>query len=327
MNRSLTRRLPALAAVAAISAVGLGAPAQAQYDADRAPRASSCLERDHHDHGSAARGERPDDHGDLTVGEREAVRKETRRLLRQRGIAPGRAALASQVTVKVYVHVIRDDNGNGDVSDEKIAQQIAVLNKTFAGEESTAASDTGFRFELAGTDRFDETSWHHDRSGSRDTAASLEYREATRKGGAADLNIWFVNLSGLGIATFPWEYRADGAVDGIRVDYTTVPGGSADNYDLGETTTHEAGHWFGLYHTFEDWQEPYDDCDPVNDEVDDTPIQRSASSGCPTDRDSCPAPGSDPIHNYMDYSYDECYDQFTPGQTSRMAELWSAYRA
>jgi len=61
--------------------------------------------------------------------------------------------------------------------------------------------------------------------------------------------------------------------------------------------------------------------------VDDTPAQASPTSGCPEGRDSCPAAGLDPIHNYMDYSYDSCYTEFTAGQVQRARDAWLLYRA
>jgi hypothetical protein len=266
--------------------------------------------------GAAAKGGHGGDTRDISVAEQKAIEARTAEMLKAkaaRGVGVPKGALAS-ATVPVYIHVMRDAAGNGDVTAAQISAQIAELNQDFAGGESSAAAKTGFSFTLAGVDRYNNTQWHQDKQSST-------YRKKTRLGGKNALNIWLVDFAYLGIATFPWDYARQPGLDGIRVQYTSLPGGSATNYDLGKTASHEAGHWFGLYHTFQGG------CTATNDEVADTPAQSSASSGCPTGRDSCSLPGLDPIHNYMDYSYDSCYNQFTPGQSTRMSDMWTAYRA
>jgi Pregnancy-associated plasma protein-A len=246
------------------------------------------------------------------IGPREqaSIAARTRRLLRGQGAA----ARAGVIAVPVYVHVMLSKSGVGDVTQAQIDDQIAVLNTTYAGGEDAAAADTGVSFTLAGVDRYYNNNWHQDHQ-------TLKYRRATRQGGADALNVWLVDFAYLGIATFPWDYAKRGAVDGIRVHFDSVPGGSIPNYNLGETATHEAGHWLGLYHTFQGG------CGTPNDEVSDTPAQSSPTTGCPVGRDSCTLPGLDPIHNYMDYSYDTCYTEFTAGQSDRITAMWAAYRA
>ena len=263
---------------------------------------------------AAARGGREADHRAVSLAEQRQIAARTHQLLARKDTPAPAAVAAAGVSVPVYVHVMAASDGAGDVSDVQIAQQIQVLNTTFAGGEAAAAADTGFTFTLAGTDRFYNSTWHRDGS-------STKYRKATRKGGADALNIWLVDFSYLGVATFPWDYARNPGVDGIRVQFSSLPGGSATNYDLGETATHEAGHWFGLYHTFQGG------CTATNDEVGDTAAQDSPTNGCPEGRDSCTLPGLDPIHNYMDYSYDSCYDQFSAGQSTRTAQMWAAYRS
>ena len=208
--------------------------------------------------------------------------------------------------IPTYVHVMAGADGEGDVSRTVVRRQVRVLDETFAG--------SGFAFDLAGVDRTYDDRYHRDRR-------SREYRAATRRGGAGALNIWLVDLDYLGVATFPWDRAGSPRTDGVRVDVGTLPGGDLQDYDQGKTATHEAGHWLGLFHTFQGG------CTRRNDGVRDTPAQASESRGCPVGRDSCSLPGDDPVHNYMDYSDDACYERFSAGQQDRMRAMFAAYRA
>jgi hypothetical protein len=305
MRFSHTMRLAAAAGLgaAALTVGGMAAPAQARV----ADPGADCLTPTPNAEAASARGGVTGlDHRGISAAEQRAIARRTNSRLAAKGAASASGSTASAVTVPVYVHVMRDAAGNGDVTNRQITRQIAVLNSDF--------SATPYSFALAGVDRYNNTTWHTDHQ-------SAGYRAKTRQGGANALNIWLVDFKYLGIATFPWDYAKKGAIDGIRVNFDSLPGGSITNFNLGGTATHEAGHWFGLYHTFQGG------CTELNDEVADTPAQDGPTSGCPEGRDSCPLPGLDPIHNYMDYSYDSCYTEFTQGQTSRMNDAWTAYRA
>lgn len=313
--RSISRRfLAATAASAAVIALGPINPATASFPTASSGVENECFEPDA-SIATSARGGQETDHRSVSVREQRRIEARTDRILAAKTESgQGRAASLVGGAVPVYVHVMAAKNGAGDVTDSQIAQQVAVLNTTFGGQESSVAADTAFTFTLAGTDRYFNDTWHGD-------GASSKYRKQTRLGGANALNIWLVDFAYLGIATFPWDYARSPGLDGIRVQYSSLPGGTVANYNLGETATHEAGHWLGLYHTFQGG------CTSTNDEVSDTPAQGSATNGCPEGRDSCSLAGLDPIHNYMDYSYDACYTEFTAGQSTRMSQMFTSYRA
>lgn len=138
-----------------------------------------------------------------------------------------------------------------------------------------------------------------------DDGNDLAKKKALRVGDYKTLNVYFqteVAGGALGLCYFPKnvEQGSDRFYrDGCSIYYLTVPGTNLTNYNEGKTVTHEVGHWFNLFHTFQGG------CQGAGDHVADTPAQKSPTSGCPAGRDSCPGKaGKDPIHNYMDYSYE-----------------------
>jgi len=227
--------------------------------------------------------------------------------------AMGGVVSAQAVSIPVYFHVIRDSYGNGGVTTTQINNQITILNNAFAA--------AGFSFYLASTDYSNNSTWYTAGHGS---TAEAQMKSALRKGTATALNFYTNSPGGglLGWATFPWSYASAPSKDGVVVLNTSLPGGTATNYNQGDTGTHEVGHWMGLYHTFQGG------CTSPGDSVSDTPYEGSAASGCPTGRDTCTSlAGLDPITNFMDYSYDSCMNTFSAGQNSRANSMWTSYRA
>lgn len=226
----------------------------------------------------------------------------------------GNRVNATGGTIDVYFHVINKGSGlsNGDVPLTQIQAQMSVLNGAYAS--------TGWQFNLVEVDRTTNATWYTMTPGS---TAESQAKNALRKGTADDLNLYSANIGQglLGWATFPTDYASKPKMDGVVLLYTSMPGGTAAPYNLGDTGTHEVGHWMGLYHTFQGG------CGSTGDSVNDTPSERSPAYGCPTGRDSCPTKsGKDPITNFMDYSDDSCMNTFTTGQDTRMDQLWTQYR-
>ncbi|WP_438024336.1 zinc metalloprotease [Sorangium sp. So ce233] len=236
-----------------------------------------------------------------------------------RSRVPAGFTAGTSVDIPVHVHVINKGPGisNGDVTDEMITAQIAVLNDAYAS--------TRFKFNLASVDRTTNATWYTMGQGS---TAERNAKNTLRQGGPDHLNLYTANPGGglLGWATFPSSYARYPQSDGVVVLYSSLPGGSAAPYNEGDTATHEVGHWLGLYHTF---QGGCAKDGKRGDEVADTAAERSAAYGCPAGRDSCTGnglSGLDPIQNYMDYTDDSCMDAFSAGQADRMSAQWDAYR-
>ena len=242
------------------------------------------------------------------------------------------AALPGSITINVYFHVIQQNgtagvSGTGYVPVSNLDAQIAILNDAYAGRGPNQqgslvgglGADTPFRFVRAGVNYTVNSTWYAAGPGS---TGQTQMKNALHQGTADDLN-FYTNSGGgyLGWATFPNEYSARPLQDGVVCYWASLPGSNYTPYNLGDTGTHEVGHWLGLFHTFQGG------CAAVyNDFVADTPAERKPAFGCPVGLDTCPGAGIDPIENFMDYTEDSCMYQFTAGQSARMEALSALYR-
>ncbi len=228
------------------------------------------------------------------------------------GSKRAQARAAGSVNINVYWHVINNGTGlaNGDIPQTQIDSSVAVLNAAY--------KNTPFKFTLVSVDRTTNSTWYTCAGGGCES----KMKGALRKGGAGDLNVYSNNMGRglLGWATFPSSYASNPTMDGVVILYSSVPGGTAAPYNQGDTLTHEAGHWFGLYHTFQGG------CAGSGDYVSDTSAEASAAYGCPAGRDTCAGGGADPITNFMDYTDDACMNTFSAGQADRMDQLTIQYR-
>lgn len=102
-------------------------------------------------------------------------------------------------------------------------------------------------------------------------------------------------------------------------------------YNKGRTLTHELGHYFNLYHTFQACDGT--NCSTSGDRVCDTPPTNQPRYDCNAP-DSPPVPGQ-PITtcgytqltmNYMDYVQDACMYMFTAGQTTRILAWYNSIK-
>lgn len=260
------------------------------------------------------------------------------------------------LTIPVVVHIIHN-NGPENISDAQVLQGITDLNNIFAN----GGVDTGIRFCLAKQDPDGNFTTGITRTVSPLTVMvsevnDLELKDLIRWDPTQYLNIWLVKeinsiSMGSGVAGYAYYPAAHGtAIDGI-VNEAAYFGGTElgpNTLDNSKVHAHEAGHYLGLYHTFEGGCGNAN-CQLDGDRVCDTPPDnstaavscfQSSANTCDTDDDDLSvnnpfrpiANGGlgdqlDMIQNYMDYGYQYCQNSFTQGQIDRMNAALTTTRA
>ena len=237
----------------------------------------------------------------------------------------GRVLSDGSIEIPVIVNVIYKTTAE-NVSDSRIAEQIAVLNEDFGGTNadaskipsefaSVAAGDTKIKFRLVKVNRkkTSKTSWGTNDAMKKTSQGGLDGTTSTNY-----LNIWVVGKMTsqgrtiLGYATFPesaglWN---DGVV--IAAPFFGKTGASAP-FNLGRTATHEVGHYLNLRHI-------WGDANCGNDLVADTPTQPTANYGAPTYPlyQTCGGVSrSIMFMNFMDYVDDRAMFMFSQEQKNR----------
>ncbi len=250
------------------------------------------------------------------------------------------------ITVPVVVHVIHGGQAVGtypNITDAQVISQINVLNNDFRRalgtpgyNEHPDGADVEIEFCLAQRDPlgFPTNGINRVNLGNAfdNSALDSSVKPSTIWNPDDYFNMWVVGeISSffgtiLGYAQFPTgsglQGLAGGATaagsDGIVIGAEFFGSAAEDDgtftlsspYDGGRTTTHEAGHYFGLRHIWGDGGCNEDDF------CADTPAADSQSQGCPTGAVACGSVNM--VENYMDYSTDYCMNIFTNDQKQRM---------
>ncbi len=244
--------------------------------------------------------------------------------------APAYDPSVGKFRIPVVVHVIRRDDGFGDVSEAMVQSQIDILNEDFlalTGTNGQNGTNVEIEFFLATTDPSgsptngitysNNTTWYNDGGAYWNSLAwdTSQY-----------LNIYTNSASGaLGyVPDLPQGGIAGSNSDRVVILWSTF-GRNAPfaPFDQGRTLTHEVGHYFGLEHTFAGACASVASCNTNGDLICDTNPESSPNFGC-SNSQSCGVPK--PIENYMDYSDDLCMEQFTAEQARRMRCSLEFYR-
>jgi PKD repeat protein len=240
-------------------------------------------------------------------------------------IKSGSRSMDSVKVVPIVVHVIHN-GGSENISEAQVQSQIQVLNEDYGKMPGTngdgSGVDTEVRFFLANLDpdgrctngivRVKSPLTNH-QTYQRALLKELSFWDNTRY-----LNIYIVKSINGGVGGYSSFPDGPPGEDGVVVRHNIFGTTGTAGNSQGRTASHELGHWFGLYHTFNN--ACGDDVCTTGDFVCDTPPALEPNFSCTT-KNTChnDVPDlNDLKENYMDYTPGTCKNMFTEGQKMRM---------
>ncbi|MEM9022108.1 MAG: M43 family zinc metalloprotease, partial [Bacteroidota bacterium] len=273
--------------------------------------------------------------------------------------------LGGVLQVPVVVHIVHTGQAVGvgaNISLTQINSAITALNDRFRKTPGTHGDAGGVDVEIefclaqrdpdcnptTGINRIDGSSvalysTEGITAGQGSGAVETDIKDLSRWPSTDYVNVWVVteiedNDGLFGIQGYAYFPGASSDVDGIVIMHTAFgTTGTVNNFNnLNRTFTHEFGHYFNLFHTFEG-DNNGNNCPPVGnncgsglgDCVTDTDRHIRSASNCPTGQiNTCTGDTFGPeINNYMDFSSQLCANEYTAGQKTRMRAALCGPRA
>jgi PKD repeat protein len=266
----------------------------------------------------------------------------------------GKAA-GPKYIIPVVVHVFHQ-NGAENITEAQILSEISQLNKSFRRKNSDTGNVRAIFKDIAADAEIEFRMAKRDPNGNCSNGIVRYYTPNTLKGNDElkklsvwdtnrYFNMWVVNTinkgPGVGVAGYAqFPFFAGGfnsaSTDGIMVihnEFGNIGTSSPGQTPNVTTSTHEAGHWLGLYHPFQG-----DSCDNEGDGIAETPTTYFVASTTEPLRNRCNIPNfnscatdnpdlPDQYENFMDYFIGPCAsNMFTTQQVARMHFVLENYR-
>ncbi len=270
-----------------------------------------------------------------------------------------------QYSIPVVVHVLHLGDGHpSKISEAQVQSAIDNLNDRFSGAVSSNGLDMEIDFCWAQRDHegnpitglpinyVNAFDFEHNGAYYRDVGMTrgnggneVELKALSIWPSCDYYNIWIVteinDNDGGPLKGFAYPPLSSPDVDGSVVIYHAFGFDTGDlrSYtDQNSVITHETGHYLNLYHTFRGDNggticppiETPANCMDINDKICDTDAHIRSNSDCnPTGTNACNngTSNSNFVHNYMDYSSDDCKSEFTMKQKDRMRDALAGPRS